>query len=67
MPLRDYLAGHNVDTTYALRWGQLKNGELLRRAESELFDGFVTTDQRLKYQQNLAERRVAILVLSTTS
>ena len=45
-------------------WGRVKNGELLRRAEG-VFDAFVTTDQQLKYQQNLKGRRLAILVLST--
>jgi len=28
---------------------------------------FVTTDLNLRYQQNLASRRIAIIVLSTTS
>lgn len=28
---------------------------------------FVTTDQNLKYQQNLKERQIAIVVLMTTS
>jgi hypothetical protein len=32
-----------------------------------VFEGFVSTDQQLKYQQNLADRRMAIAVLSTTS
>jgi coenzyme F420-reducing hydrogenase delta subunit len=27
----------------------------------------VTTDQNLKYQQNLASRRIAIIVMSSTS
>jgi hypothetical protein len=40
---------------------------LLQAAESDLYDVFVTTDQNLKYQQNLAGRRLAILVLLTTS
>ena len=44
--------------------GRVKNGELLQRAEG-VFDVFLTADQRLKHQQNLAGRRLAILVLST--
>lgn len=31
------------------------------------FDVLVTTDQNLRYQQNLAGRRLSILVLPTTS
>jgi hypothetical protein len=45
----------------------MKNGELLAAAESEGFEVVVTTDQNLKYQQNLKDRRVAIVVLLSTS
>jgi hypothetical protein len=45
-------------------WGRVKNGELLRRAEG-IFDAFFTSDQNLKYQQNLSGRNLAFLVLST--
>lgn len=45
-------------------WGGFSNGELLNLAEQE-FDLFVTCDQNLRYQQNLAGRRIAILELST--
>jgi hypothetical protein len=46
-------------------WGRLKNGELIRRAEESGFGVFVTSDQNVSYQQNLAGRRIALLVLST--
>jgi hypothetical protein len=46
--------------------GTLQNGELLRRAEEEGFAAIVTTDQNLRYQQNLPTRRLAVLVLLTT-
>jgi len=45
-------------------WGQLKNGALLREAEAQ-FDVLISTDQNLKHQQNLARRKLAILVLPT--
>ena len=44
----------------------LENGDLLSAAEAS-FDALITTDQNLRYQQNLAGRRLAILVLPTTS
>ena len=44
----------------------VENGELLAQVEAALFDLFVTTDQNLRYQQNLRVRIVAILVLPTT-
>jgi len=50
-----------------LNWApKLKNGELLAAAE-ESFDLLITTDQQLRYQQNLGERKLGVLVLMTTS
>ena len=65
-PLRRALAHHSVATAYEKGWDKLTNGELLAAAE-ESFDLFITTDQNLRYQQNLTGRRLAILVLPTTS
>lgn len=65
-PLRRALANHSVATAYEMGWSKLTNGELLAAAENT-FDVFVTTDQSLRYQQNRAGRRLAILVLPTTS
>ena len=67
VPLRQFLPHHSIRTAFELGWSALKNGELLARAEAEGFEALVTTDRNLKYQQNLADRRIAIVVLSTTS
>lgn len=67
VPLRNALAGHVVVTAFELGWHNLANGELLQAAEADGFEILVTTDQRLKHQQNLSGRKVAILVLTTTS
>ena len=56
-----------MSTAYELGWSTLKNGELLAEAEINGFDVFVTTDTNLSYQQNLSDRKIAIVVLSTTS
>jgi hypothetical protein len=66
VPLRHALPGHAISTAYEMGWATLENGNLLSAAESS-FDAFITTDQNLRYQQNLAGRRLAILVLPTTS
>jgi predicted nuclease of predicted toxin-antitoxin system len=63
-PLQSILADHTCTTVQAQGWGGTKNGELLQRAEAE-FDLFITADQNIRYQQNLAGRRIAILELST--
>ena len=44
-------------------WSRLKNGDLLAAAESNGFDVMVTADQNLVYQQNLKDRKIALLVL----
>jgi hypothetical protein len=67
VPLRQVLVGHDVSTAYECGWSTLKNGELLAAAETQGFDVLVTTDKNLRYQQNLASRSIAILVLGTTS
>lgn len=65
-PLRRSLADHEISTAYEMGWAKLSNGDLLAAAEKS-FDAFITTDQNLRYQQNLMGRRLAILVLPTTS
>lgn len=67
VPLRQVLAQHEVVTAYEQGWSKLKNGELLDVAEREGFAVLVTTDMNLKYQQNSAARRIAVVVLNTTS
>jgi hypothetical protein len=67
VPLRGALAGHLVVTAFELGWHNLANGDLLQAAEAEGFEVLVTTDQRLKHQQNLSHRKIAVLVLTTTN
>jgi len=66
-PLRRHLAGYSVDTAYERGWSNLSNGDLLEAAEREGYQLFLTTDQNLRYQQNLAGRQLAIIVLLSTS
>jgi hypothetical protein len=67
LPLRTFLVQHHVTTVYELGWGELQNGDLLNRAEESGYQLFVTTDQNLRYQQNLPGRSLAIAVLMATS
>jgi len=63
-PMHQLLAGHECTTAQKRGWGGIKNGDLLRLAEGE-FDLFITSDQNVRYQQNLAGSRIAVLELST--
>jgi hypothetical protein len=56
-----------VDTAFEHGWSALHNGELLDVAEQEGYDLLMTTDQNLRYQQHLANRQLAIIVLLSTS
>lgn len=44
-------------------WDTLKNGQLLTAAEQAGFDALLTTDKNIRYQQNLSQRKIAIVVL----
>ncbi len=63
-PLHKELATHDCRTAQQMQWKRIKNGDLLSLAESQ-FDLFLTCDQNLSYQQNLAGRGIAVLELST--
>jgi len=65
VPLRRFLRSHDVSTTFERGWSTLTNGELLAVAEGD-FELLITTDQNIRYQQRLADRTLAILVLPTT-
>lgn len=67
VPLRFFLAPHMIETAFERHWSELKNGELLKSAEIAGDELLITTDRNLKYQQNLAGRKLAILVLLSTS
>jgi hypothetical protein len=63
VPMRPFLRGHTVETAVQRGWDKLKNGELLEVAEKAGFEVLVTPDKNIRYQQNLALRRIALVVL----
>ena len=67
VPLRRYLSNHSVDTAFERGWSHLQNSELLQASEQDGYQLLITTDQNLQYQQKLSDRKLAIIVLRTTS
>jgi predicted nuclease of predicted toxin-antitoxin system len=67
LPLRKVLPEHTVESAYERGWSALQNGDLIAAAEQAEFEVLVTTDRNLKYQQNLTNRKVAIVVLLSAS
>jgi len=61
--LKNYLYPHAISTSFQMKWSAKKNGDLLAAAEAAGFDLLITTDKNLRYQQNLAGRKIAIIVL----
>lgn len=66
VPLRNYLGEHKVATAAEMGWSRLSNGQLLDAAENQ-FDVLITTDQALRSQQNLRDRKLAVLILPFAS
>jgi hypothetical protein len=67
VPLREFLVQHEVATANERGWSTFTNGDLLDAAELEGFEVLITTDSNLKYQQNLASRRIAVVVLMSAN
>jgi predicted nuclease of predicted toxin-antitoxin system len=59
------LRGHVATHASSLGWAELTNGDLLTAAEADGFEIFLTADKNIRYQQNLAGRRIALVVLGT--
>jgi hypothetical protein len=61
-----WLEGHIVVEAIEKGWDTLTNGELLKAAEDAGFDLLLSTDKNIQYQQNLAGRRLAIVILGNS-
>jgi len=61
------LVNHTVITAQSRGWDTLNNGDLLKAAEKAAVDILLTTDRRIRYQQNLTGRKIAIVVLTGTT
>lgn len=56
------LSEHELKSAYQVGWAAKKNGEMLRLVESD-FEVFLTVDQNLRHQQNLASSSLKFIVL----
>jgi hypothetical protein len=61
------LSGHRVTEAIERGWDRISNGELLTASEAAGFDVLLTTDKRIRYQQNLARRKIVIVVLGNST
>ena len=63
--LRKNLGAHEAFTVSFRGWAGLKNGELLRTAEENGIEVFLTGDKALFHEQNLKQRNLAVVALSS--
>ena len=61
------LSGHDASTAREMGWSGKRNGEVLRLMREHGFDVFVTVDQNVGFQQNVAASGIAVIVLSARS
>lgn len=66
-PLKRELTDYDVKTVVEMGWAGTKNGVLLRLMSQEGFTVLLTTDQNLRYEQNLEKASVSVVVLVATS
>ncbi len=62
-PISRSLIGHEVAFARQIGWHEFKNGELLQKAEEAGYDLLLSTDKNMRYQQNLAGRKIAVVIL----
>lgn len=63
-PLKQFLSKHQVTSVQELGWAGIANGELVERVDG-VYDVLVLADKNLRYQQNLSDRKVAMVELPT--
>ena len=67
LTLKRLLVEHTVRTAHDMGWSELTNGDLLAAGEEASFKVLVTLDKRIRYQQNLKDRIIGIVVLPEQS
>ena len=66
-PLKREFTDYEVRTVVEMGWAGKKNGELLQLMTQESFTILLTTDQNLRYQQNLQQSGIAVVVMVSPS
>jgi hypothetical protein len=61
--LRLFFPGHDCQTARFASLAGLKNGDLLEAAEAAGFDVLITVDQSIPEQQDLAARKISLVIL----
>lgn len=64
LPLQQFLGSHTVTTVQQQGWAGIENGDLIKLVDDK-FDVLLLADKNLRYQQDLKQRRIALVELPT--
>ena len=64
LPLQQFLGDHTVTTVQLEGWAGVENGDLIKLVDDK-FDVLLLADKNLRYQQDLKQRRIALVELPT--
>ena len=65
--LRKLLSPHQIDTVREKGWSGISNGELLKLAQQNNYEVFITVDQNLSIQNPNAVHQLIVIVLHAPS
>jgi len=65
-PIARSLTGHEITYARRIGWHELKNGDLIQRAEEAGYEVLLSTDKNIRYQQNLSRRKIALVILGNS-
>ncbi len=61
--LKREFSNFNIKTVVEMGWSGRKNGALLKLMSEERFTVLLTSDQNLKYEQNLQQASIGLIVM----
>jgi hypothetical protein len=62
--LKFEITGHEIFTVPEMGWSSKKNGELLKLLLEKNFDGLITVDKNLNFQQNFSNYPIPVFILN---
>jgi uncharacterized RmlC-like cupin family protein len=65
--LRNHIPEHEVHSVTWAGFSRLKNGRLLKAAEENGYQALLTVDAGIPHQQNIAQMKIAVLVVRSRS
>ena len=65
-PIARSSTGHEITYARPIGWHELKNGDLIQKAEAAGYEVLLSTDKNIRYQQNLSGRKISLVILGNS-